>query len=427
MSLFRYDSWVCRLFSLVLFAAPTCCQSISVVRKGENGVYPRFSLQDFADLTLLASKLTNPTRPLDIWLAARLSAETQAALAGYVGPASDPTPLQRALVQDLNAVLREPTLHVPQRFEGITLRSDTQDLLSTDPRDEDLVRLNRWLLEDAYPRELARSQSGVWIEGTVPSNSRCRFQASDNLNLWVDVADEVWGQFRHRCAPGGGTKRFFRLTPWTPPAPPIRLVLLGDSTVMDGCGWGPGLSAYFKPTVQVINLAWPAHSTKVFLASEQRTRMVVIRPEFVLLQFGAVDALGGLDPEHDKTTLEEYAINLETLIQIIRDFDGTPVLVTPIVRRNFDASGRVLPLFQDRCAVMKNVAVRLGTPLIDLNQLSMNLFNELGESGSAYLSWRDRVHFSPEGAQVIAGLVASALPAPLGAYLLGESFEPSGQ
>ena len=60
------------------------------------------------------------------------------------------------------------------------------------------------------------------------------------------------------------------------------------------------------------------------------------------------------------------------------------------------------------------------THLIDLCQLSTDLFNELGPSGSDYIYWYTEIqHYSDQGAQVIAGLVVNALPDSLGPYLVG--------
>jgi glycerol kinase len=66
---------------------------------------------------------------------------------------------------------------------------------------------------------------------------------------------------------------------------------------------------------------------------------------------------------------------------------------------------------------MKKVASELNVHLIDLNQQTINLYNELGESRSAYISWDDKVHYPLEGAQVIAGMVVNAFPDCLGTYL----------
>lgn len=276
-----------------------------------------------------------------------------------------------------------------------------------------------------------KGESGFWIEAAAPPDTRYVLQASGNMDLWVDIHDEVWSQLSYRFDSAGVTKRFFRLTPWTPPAPTITIVLIGDSTVADFIsnsslfnGWGQGIYGYFKPNVRVVNLAYPGYSTKVFLASAEMTTMLKIKPDFVLEQFGLADAY---HPTSAETTLQEYADNLKTIVQMIRGFNGTPILITPPALRFFDDKGKVSQGYWDRSAVVKNVATELQTPIIDLNQLSTDLFNELGPSGSAYIYWDTEIqHYSDKGAQVIAGLVVNALPDSLGPYLVG-IFSPPPQ
>lgn len=264
---------------------------------------------------------------------------------------------------------------------------------------------------------IRNGSSNFSIQTTAPADARYVLQESANLHLWVDINDQVSGQSSNRFASAGNTQRFFRLTPWTPPAPPIILVLLGDSTVWDGSGWGQGIYGYFKTNVRVVNLAAPGYSTKRFLSEAEKTTMLTIRPDFVLVQFGWFDAC--INCPGIGTTLPEYADNLKTIIQTIRGFNGTPILITTPALRIFDDKGKVVRFLQDRCAIVKDVAAETQTAFIDLNQLSMDLYNELGGSASAYISWTDNTHYTPVGAQVIAGLVVNALPDRFGPYLVG--------
>lgn len=264
-----------------------------------------------------------------------------------------------------------------------------------------------------------KGESGFWIEAAAPPDTRYVLQASENMHLWVDIHDEVWSQLSYRFDSAGVTKRFFRLTSWAPPAPPIIIVLLGDSTTSDCCGWGQGMYGYFKPNARVVNYAQPWTSTRTFLHSTEMNNMLLVRPDFVLMQFGLEDAVSP-DPDH-RTTLQEYADNFKTIVQTVRGFNGTPILITPSVHRWFDDKGKVIPIWGDRSAVVRNVAAELKTHLIDLNQLTTDLYNELGESGCQFMTnqWLpDNFHFSPEGAQVISGVVVKALPDSLGPYLM---------
>lgn len=147
--------------------------------------------------------------------------------------------------------------------------------------------------------------------------------------------------------------------------------------------------------------------------------MLAIKPDFVLVQLGRVDAVG-CPGDLYMTTIQEYADNLKTIVQTVRGFNGTPILISPAVPRLFDEKGKVLPALEDRSAAMRYVAVGSQTQFIDLNQLSRDLFNALGETGSAYISWseKDPVHFSLEGAKVMAGLVVDALPNILRLYVV---------
>jgi lysophospholipase L1-like esterase len=261
------------------------------------------------------------------------------------------------------------------------------------------------------------------IKAAADPATRYILQASWNLNLWVDVNDEVSGQITNRLDITGTRQRFFRLTPWTPPPPLIRVVLLGDSTVGARIGWGEGMSGYFKSTATVINLGQALFSSRAFLASEQWPQMLVIKPQFVLVQFGWVDAGCPGEPDRCFVPLQEFADNMRTIVKAVRGFNGTPILVTPPDPKHFDDKGKLLRnvALQERITILKGLAAELRTHLIDLNSLGADLLNELGESASDYLSLSaiDRVHFSPEGTRVFSGLVVNALPASLGPYLIG--------
>ena len=54
---------------------------------------------------------------------------------------------------------------------------------------------------------------------------------------------------------------------------------------------------------------------------------------------------------------------------------------------------------------------------INLNQMSKDLFNDLGDADSAHLTTDDQLHFFSEGADMLAGLVAGKMPSFLKPYL----------
>src|SRR5689334_17809940 len=79
--------------------------------------------------------------------------------------------------------------------------------------------------------------------------------------------------------------------------PPLRLVIVGDSTVCDypksrpDRGWGMFVGERFKDgAVQVINLAASGRSTKTFIQEGRWKKALDETPDYVLIQFGHNDS-----------------------------------------------------------------------------------------------------------------------------------------
>jgi lysophospholipase L1-like esterase len=265
-----------------------------------------------------------------------------------------------------------------------------------------------------------RADSNYWVEASAPAGNPQNIQASKNLNLWVDVQEDVQDRYSFQFNRAGVSQRYFRLIASPPATAPIRLLLLGDSISSDATGWGGGMYGYFKPSATFVNYATPRMSTKVFLTSPVRDNMLLIKPDYVLMQFGFYD--DGGDP--DKTTTpDEFAQNLRAIAQEIRSFNGIPILITIHAARLWDRQGKVIPIEKDRNTIIKQVAAELRTPLIDLNQLSGNLLTTLGPDGSAFMENElfvgNPMYLSPSGAQYISQIVVNAMPDVIGPYLTG--------
>ncbi len=273
---------------------------------------------------------------------------------------------------------------------------------------------------------LKEADSNYWIQATAPVAGSYTLQASENLHLWVDMQNNVPEQYSAQFNNTGVTKRYFRLASSPTDPPPIRVLLLGDSMTADCCGWGRGIYGYFKPNATVINYAQPWTSTKVFLQSAELDKMLLITPDYVLIQYGYMDQ--AFDPDRS-TTIQEFGDNLRDIVQKVRSFNGVPILITLHAARIWDAQGKVIPAWLDRNAVVKQVATELKTSMVDLNQLSMDLLNQLGPTGSAFMHWEggeadDIMHVSQLGGQYLARLVVNALPDSLGPYLNGIFDQP---
>jgi hypothetical protein len=131
----------------------------------------RFSVADIKDLALLAWNLTLPSGPVAAWLANQLSETTLRVLLSYRDSGLGPTTVEQSLVEDLNRVVAGPSMYDAKRFADVHLRAETRELLASDSPGIDFTRLNRLLLEDAFPLEIAGKYSGSY-EAALERNAR---------------------------------------------------------------------------------------------------------------------------------------------------------------------------------------------------------------------------------------------------------------
>ena len=107
-------------------------------------------------LSSLANKLKQPSDPISVFLKKRLSAQTLNALTEYQGSNSSAESLRTALTADLNHIVEGESIYEVQRFTGVSLRPETLSL--AEKSNVDHIKLNRKLLEDAYPLEVAQRE-----------------------------------------------------------------------------------------------------------------------------------------------------------------------------------------------------------------------------------------------------------------------------
>jgi lysophospholipase L1-like esterase len=208
---------------------------------------------------------------------------------------------------------------------------------------------------------------------------------------------------------------------------PIKIVLVGDSTVNDEGGWGEGFRASFGPPVEVINLAKNGRSSKSFRDEGLWAPALAAKPDFILIQFGHNDEPGkGPDRETDPPTT--YRDNMTRYVDESRAAGATPILVTSIVRRNFDADGKIKrDHLVDYVAQVRKIAAEKNVPLIDLYALTLAQAETLGPEGSKALGATtkdgklDTTHLSATGRQEIGVIAAREF------VRLGPSLKPNFQ
>lgn len=139
----------------LLFATLLITLSTQIAPRADTSQF-LLSGDDLKDLGSLAVKLQDTRAVISQHIAPQLSAETQQLLGEYDGISSPSLALQRALILDLNKILQAGPLYDAESFADIELSEQTDELLAQSPESgEALVRLNRLLLSDAYPHEVA--------------------------------------------------------------------------------------------------------------------------------------------------------------------------------------------------------------------------------------------------------------------------------
>jgi hypothetical protein len=128
------------------------------------------------DPAAFAGKLAHGSDAVSVYLRGRLQDSVKADLAAYSAASANAKAVLSALVKDLNQAISGPSIYDPARFRDVVLRPETSQLLRRNPQGQQLARLNKLLLEDAYPGLLAPSPSTGWIvkDGVMASTGSGR-------------------------------------------------------------------------------------------------------------------------------------------------------------------------------------------------------------------------------------------------------------
>lgn len=207
--------------------------------------------------------------------------------------------------------------------------------------------------------------------------------------------------------------------------------LAGDSTMSvqlsskrPGTGWGEPFASMVCSDVRVVNHAKNGRSTKSFLSEGLWGDLLsqLKTDDIVLMQFGHNDQKAS-NPELYANPWQLYKDNVERFVLDVQQHGAEPVLLTPIVRRVFDAQGALLKTHGDYPDVIRSLAAQLRVKLVDLNTLTYQLVSSLGPdmSKSLYLHLaagvndsyiegiQDDTHLNSKGAITVARLTAVEL------------------
>jgi lysophospholipase L1-like esterase len=189
-----------------------------------------------------------------------------------------------------------------------------------------------------------------------------------------------------------------------PPVAPIRaskIILVGDSTTAVLGGWGPSFCAdHVTSFLACVNLARGGRSSYNYRAEGswdialREMRTDGYDATWVLVQFGHNDQPGKPGRSTDLAT--EFPANLRRYVEEIRAAGAQPVLLTPLVRRQFQ-HGRLIDDLAPWADAIRKVAADMQVPLVDLHARSRDAVQGAGPVLAMRFAQRP-----PEPAQVSA-------------------------
>ena len=205
------------------------------------------------------------------------------------------------------------------------------------------------------------------------------------------------------------------------------LYLIGDSTMSDKenpdenpeHGWGQMLPELMNGEIKIENHAVNGRSSKSFIGEGRwQTVYEKLKPgDFVIIQFGHNDQKIK-SPDRFTNPFTEYRHNLEKYVKETREKGATPILMSSIVRRNFNEHGTLVDTHGEYPLVVRMVAEDLDVPFIDMQWLTEQLEVKFGaeESADLHLHFEpgevayypdgksDNTHLSEQGATLVASL-----------------------
>jgi lysophospholipase L1-like esterase len=202
------------------------------------------------------------------------------------------------------------------------------------------------------------------------------------------------------------------------------LYFAGDSTVVDQdvepwAAWGQMLPRFFTPGIVIANHAESGETIKSFVGEHRLAKvMSLIQPgDYLFIQFGHNDMKPGA------VSLDEYKKLLIDYIAQTQAKRATPVLVTSMNRRTFDATGKITNSLAGYPDAVREIASQQKIALIDLNAMSRTLFEAMGSDGSmqAFMHFpanafpnqteaiSDDTHFNKYGAYELARCVVHGI------------------
>ena len=195
------------------------------------------------------------------------------------------------------------------------------------------------------------------------------------------------------------------------------IYVCGDSTACDQPGesyasWGQMLTRFFKPDVAVANHGESGESLRGFLGERRWDKvMSLIKPgDYMIVQMGHNDEK---EQGPGVGALTTYKTDLKRFVADTRAKGATPIIVSPMERRNFTGD-KIRPSHGDYPEAVREVAKENQVAFVDLTALSVTFYETLGPD-KAYLAFagnglqRDATHHDNYGAYELAKCIVQGI------------------
>ena len=196
----------------------------------------------------------------------------------------------------------------------------------------------------------------------------------------------------------------------------VKFVLMGDSTVSDRQGWGPGFKRFLTDRAECTNTSVGGRSSKSFIAEGRLTKALALKGDYYLIQFGHNDEpnKGEERTTDPNTTYREF---MTKYIDETRAIGAKPILVTSMVRRQWNKSdpNKINSSLTPYAEAVKALAKEKNVPVVDLYSSSKQLCEKLGKKGCWEFSpvkdnnEFDNTHLNAKGSVMFGRLVVEEL------------------
>ena len=195
------------------------------------------------------------------------------------------------------------------------------------------------------------------------------------------------------------------------------LHLIGDSlcciwpeSARPKTGWGECIAAKLGAKAVVNNYAISGRSTKSFIDKGDWDNAVahIQKGDLVLIQFGANDG-NASDAARYAEPYGAFTDNLKRFVRDTRAKGGIPVLVTEPNVHKYGVDGQLKHTWGEYPAATRKVAKATSTALIDANEITYQWLKRTGEDASAQYFMSDDTHFTHDGADAVAAIIAQEL------------------